>query len=132
MFGMGFTEILLIAIVAIIALGPDKLPTAMVEIAKFIKKFKSGIEDAKSTLDNEINITEMKEEASRFKAQVDDAKATLDFKQNVDLGLDKIINEESSSTDDKKKSDKNEKVSFKEPKKKEIKEDKNIEPEEEK
>ena len=54
MFGMGFMEILLIAIVAVIALGPEKLPNAMVEIAKFIKKFKSGLEDAKSTLDNEI------------------------------------------------------------------------------
>jgi sec-independent protein translocase protein TatB len=57
MFGMGFMEILLIAIIAIIALGPDKLPTAMVQIAKFIKKLKSGLDDAKSTLDSELNIS---------------------------------------------------------------------------
>ena len=31
MFGMGFTEILLIALVAIIVLGPEKLPTTMVK-----------------------------------------------------------------------------------------------------
>ena len=42
MFGMGITEILLIAIVAIIALGPEKLPDAMVQIAKFINKFKNS------------------------------------------------------------------------------------------
>ena len=57
MFGMGFMEIFLIAIIAIIALGPEKLPTAMVEIAKFIKKFKTGIDDAKSTLNSELNIS---------------------------------------------------------------------------
>ena len=68
MFGMGFMEIFLIAIVAIVALGPDKLPTAMVEVAKFIKKFKSGVEDAKTTLDTELNIKDMKEEANKFKA----------------------------------------------------------------
>ena len=34
MFGIGFTELVLIAIVAILFLGPDKLPQAMVEIAK--------------------------------------------------------------------------------------------------
>ncbi len=34
MFGMGFTEILLIALVAIIALGPEKLPTTMVQIVR--------------------------------------------------------------------------------------------------
>merc|ERR1711879_951973 len=85
MFGMGFMEILLIAVIAIIALGPEKLPSAMVDIAKFLKKFKSGVEDAKSTLDNELNISEMKEE---------DAKATLNLKENTNLGLDKIINDD--------------------------------------
>ena len=63
MFGMGFTEILLIAMVAIIALGPEKLPTTMVQIAKFINKIKTGLADAKTTLDNELNISELKAEA---------------------------------------------------------------------
>ena len=65
MFGLGFTEILLIAIVAVIALGPEKLPTAMVQIAKFINKFKSGLAEAKSTLDSELNVSQMKEEATK-------------------------------------------------------------------
>jgi len=77
MFGMGFMEILLVAIIAIIALGPDKLPTAMVEIAKFLKKFKSGIDDAKSTLDSELNISDMKAEANKFKAQIENAKSSV-------------------------------------------------------
>lgn len=70
MFGLGFTEILLIAIVAVIALGPEKLPTAMVQIAKFINKFKSGLAEAKSTLDNELNVSQMKEEAKIGRAHV--------------------------------------------------------------
>ena len=113
MFGMGFMEIFLIAIVAIVALGPEKLPTAMVEIAKFLKKFKSGVEDAKSTLDNELNITEMKAEAAKYKAQIENAKSTISLKDNVDLDLNQIIND----TDDKKP----EKESKKKKKKKEIK-----------
>lgn len=116
MFGMGFMEILLIAIVAIVALGPEKLPTAMVEIAKFLKKFKSGIEDAKSTLDNELNISEMKEEAAKYKAQIESAKSTLNIKENIDLGLNDIINEDKIKP--KKEAEKEEKVSLKEPKKK--------------
>lgn len=116
MFGMGFMEILLIAIVAIVALGPEKLPTAMVEIAKFLKKFKSGIEDAKSTLDNELNISEMKEEAAKYKAQLESAKSTLNVKESIDLGLNDIINEDKIKP--KKEVEKEEKVSLKEPKKK--------------
>ena len=56
MFGMGFTEILLIAIVAILFLGPDKLPGAMVEIAKFIKNAKKALTSAKESIDSFIKI----------------------------------------------------------------------------
>jgi len=123
MFGMGFMEIFLIAIVAIVALGPDKLPTAMVEIAKFLKKFKSGVEDAKSTLDNELNITEMKAEAAKYKAQIEDAKSTLNIKENMDFDLDNIINDDKKENNSDEKP-KEEKVSLKKEKKKKKKEQK--------
>jgi len=77
MFGLGFTEILLIAIVAILFLGPDKLPGAMVDIAKFIKGAKKAITSAKESLDNEINISELKEEALSYKAKLDSATEEL-------------------------------------------------------
>ncbi len=78
MFGLGFMEIVLILIVAILFLGPDKLPKAMVEIAKFIKSFKKGVHDAKSVIDEELKIV-----------ATDDLRG---FK-NIDLGLDEILEE---------------------------------------
>lgn len=127
MFGMGFMEILLVAVIAIIALGPEKLPKAMVEIAKFLKKFKSGVEDAKSTLDNELNINEMKEEAARFKAQIEDAKSTIDVKSNLDLGLDDILKDDLKDSSKKETKKDDEKGSFKKvnekKKKKKVKEE---------
>ena len=128
MFGMGFMEIFLIAVVAIIALGPEKLPSAMVDIAKFFKKFKSSIDDAKSTLDNELNIAEMKEEAAKYKAQIEDAKRTLNVKESLDLGLNDIINDDMSSKENKKSDDeKEEKLSLKEDSKDSKPEDKKVE-----
>ena len=126
MFGMGFTEILLIALVAVIALGPEKLPTAMVQIAKFINKFKTGIADAKATLDNELNISEMKAEANKFKAQIEDTKSSLVADTKIDLGLKDIMNDDlniASSIDNKinkMEEAKQEKVSFKKDEKKEV------------
>jgi sec-independent protein translocase protein TatB len=126
MFGMGFTEILLIALVAIIALGPEKLPTAMVEIAKFINKFKTGIADAKAALDNELNISEMKAEANKFKAQIEDTKTSLVADTKIDLGLKDIMNDDlhtATSIDNKInkiEEEKQEKVSFKKDEKKEV------------
>ena len=118
MFGMGFMEILLIAIVAIIALGPEKLPGTMVQIAKFINKFKTGLEDAKATLDNDLNISELKAEASKFKSQIEETKASLTVDSKIDLGLndlmkDNLNNDSSIETKKVEEEPKQEKVSFK-------------------
>ncbi|NEW60630.1 Sec-independent protein translocase subunit TatB [Sulfurovum sp. bin170] len=83
MFGMGFTEILLIAIVAILFLGPDKLPDAMVSIAKFIKGAKKAIGDAKNAIDDEVKISELKEEAMGYKAKLDAATDELQGFKNI-------------------------------------------------
>jgi len=77
MFGIGFTELILISIVAILFLGPDKLPETMVEIAKFIKNIKKTVSEAKSSLEEEIKIADLKEEALNYKKQLDDATNEL-------------------------------------------------------
>ena len=83
MFGLGFMEILFIAIVAIIFLGPDKLPEAMVNIAKFIKNAKNAISDAKQSLSEEVNIEELKREALGYKAELDKATEELQGFKNL-------------------------------------------------
>ncbi|MDD2698686.1 MAG: Sec-independent protein translocase protein TatB [Arcobacteraceae bacterium] len=80
MFGLGFMEIFVILVVAVIALGPEKLPSVAVDVAKFLKKLKAGIDDAKSTLDSELNISGLKEEATNLKSHV-----SLDRLANFDL-----------------------------------------------
>ncbi len=67
MFGMGFTEILMIALVAILFLGPDKLPDAMVQIGKFINSFRKTINEAKSSFEEELHIKELREEALSYR-----------------------------------------------------------------
>jgi len=83
MFGLGFMEILFIAIIAIIFLGPDKLPGAMVDIAKFIKSAKNAITDAKQSLNEEVNLDELKKEALGYKAQLDKATEELQGFKNL-------------------------------------------------
>ena len=91
MFGMGITEILLIAIVAVIALGPEKLPDAMVKIAKMFNSVRKGISDAKTTLDNELNIAELKEKLSKFIAQIVVTKSSFSIENKFYLGIEDIL-----------------------------------------
>ena len=92
MFGIGFTEILLISIIAILFLGPDKLPETMVQIAKFIKGVKKTVGDAKGALEEEMKIADLKDEALNYKKQLDSATSELRSFKNIDL--DDILDDE--------------------------------------
>lgn len=64
---MGFFEIFMVLIVAIIFLGPDKLPQALIDLAKFFKAVKKTLDDAKTSIDKELNLEELKKEALEYK-----------------------------------------------------------------
>ena len=89
MFGMSFPEILVIAIIAVLALGPQKLPKAMVEIAKYLKIIRKTINDAKQSFDQEVRIAELKEDAKKYKESIaktkDDIKKKLTFEELEEL-----------------------------------------------
>ncbi|EAI4723269.1 Sec-independent protein translocase subunit TatB [Campylobacter jejuni] len=101
---MSFGEIIVILVVAILVLGPDKLPEAIVQIAKILKAVKHNIDDAKSSIEKEIRINDLKEEAKKYKdefsstnenirkklsfEEFDDLKRDILDKTKVDLTLD--------------------------------------------
>ena len=78
MFDFGFTEILLVAVIAIIFLGPEKLPEVMLNIARFFKKIKSFLTEAKGSIDKELQIQELKDEANRYKQDLLSASQQLE------------------------------------------------------
>ena len=101
MFGIGFTELLLISIVAILFLGPDKLPQAFVEVAKFIKGVKKTVGDAKSSLEEELNIAELKEEALGYKQKLDEATDELRNFKNISFDDFDDIDYDAKTSSDK-------------------------------
>ena len=104
MFGIGFTELILISIIAILFLGPDKLPQTMVEIAKFIKSVKKTVGDAKNSLEEEMKIADLKDEALSYKKQLDDATSELKNFKNIDFDdFDDVSYDDEVSTKSSKK-----------------------------
>jgi len=85
MFGMSFGEILIIAVIAILFIGPEKLPEAMVKIVKFFKGFKKSVHEVKESIEQEVHLQELKEEAISYKEQLE--KSVTDIKQNKDLNI---------------------------------------------
>ena len=63
MFGIGSTELVIILIVALVLIGPSKLPDLMKSLGKGISEFRRMSTDVKSTLEREI---EKADEAKRI------------------------------------------------------------------
>jgi sec-independent protein translocase protein TatB len=97
MFGMGFTEILIIAVIAVLFLGPDKLPSAMVDIAKFFRSAKDAIGSVKDTLEEEMHMSDIKKEALAYKAQLEDVKASVDIKAQLSSFDESLLSDGLSS-----------------------------------
>ena len=90
---MGFSEILFIAIIAIIVLGPEKLPDAMLQIGRFVGKIKKMWKDATADIRRELELEEMKEEMQKYKKQLEELQKKVDN----DVGA---INSSLTSLDD--------------------------------
>ncbi len=85
MFDLGFSEILLIAVIAIVILGPEKLPEALAQTFKFFKRVKNVVFDIKDSIDKELQIEELREEANRYKEELMSASKKLEELANKEV-----------------------------------------------
>lgn len=83
MFGIDFGSFIVILIVAIIFLGPDKLPEVIVQIVKFFKSFKNTVQEAKETIQKEIDLHELKNSAYEYKEKIEKLTDNLNNPLNI-------------------------------------------------
>lgn len=62
MFDIGFTEIVIIGLVALIVIGPNRLPGAMRTTALWIGRAKRMMGNVRRDLENEIGIDEIRQD----------------------------------------------------------------------
>ena len=78
MFDIGFSEMFVIAAVALVVLGPERLPKVARQVGEWMGKLRRYVDDVKSDISRQMELEELR----NLKQQVTDAAQTL--KQSVD------------------------------------------------
>ncbi|HCH00603.1 MAG TPA: twin-arginine translocase subunit TatB [Vibrio sp.] len=61
MFDIGFWELVLISVVALVVLGPERLPVAIRSVSKFVRTAKTMANNVKDELSQELKIQELQD-----------------------------------------------------------------------
>ena len=120
MFDIGFWEIMLISIIGLVVLGPQRLPIAIRSVLKWINTAKGMANSVKSEISQELKLHEMNEnmiKASQqgldviepgLQASIDEMKKstselTRPYQKNTDDILNEKDNKVTSTTDNEPK-----------------------------
>jgi sec-independent protein translocase protein TatB len=105
MFDIGFFELLLIGIITLIIVGPERLPAIARKVGSFVAKANQFIGRIKDDIDNEIKIDNLKEEFSLPKEMPTVNNIIQESKQAINDINTEINTQPSNKTQDKNKTD---------------------------
>ncbi len=74
MFDIAFSEMLILAVVALVVLGPDRLPRVARQAGAWMGKLRRYVDDVKSDINRQMELSELRD----LKAQVTDAARELE------------------------------------------------------
>lgn len=72
MFDIGFLELVIIATVALLVIGPERLPGAVRTGAMYLRRIKRGFNDIRREVEQELHNDEVMQELKKTRQQVSD------------------------------------------------------------
>jgi len=87
MFDVGFWEILLILILALVIIGPERLPAAARKAGYFVGKARRYIEGVRSEVESELDINEFKRMLHNQEVQINE------LQQQLKSGVDEVTSD---------------------------------------
>lgn len=96
MFDMGFTEVVLIGIVALVVIGPERLPGVAVTAGKYIGRLKRFMTNVRADVESELKTDEIRKLLAAQQEELSSLKNVVN--EGLDMSeVSKSINDSMSS-----------------------------------
>jgi len=92
MFDSGFLEMLVVGIIALIVVGPERLPGVAAKAGKMVGKMKAFIANTKEDIEKEIRADEMRSMLNQQKEEINELR---DMMQSTKSDVTSSLNEAS-------------------------------------
>lgn len=92
MFDIGFSELVIIALVTLLVVGPERLPKVARTLGHLFGRMQRYVNDVKADISREIQLDELR------KMQTDVQEAARDFEQSVNREVSQVEQEARSVT----------------------------------
>jgi len=105
MFDVGMTEMMVIAVIALLVIGPERLPEVASKVGGWIGKAKAFVSSTKADIEREFQASEMKNILSEQQQEIEELRKMVsstqeELKSSVDDAKDVFENKIHSSVDD--------------------------------
>ena len=107
MFDFGFWELTIVMVVALLVVGPERLPVLAGQLGRWIGKAKRVLSSIRSDIESEIKAAELQEMLKKQQGEIGELKEILkdtqrdiekDFDQDGDKNLIKAVEDHIEST----------------------------------
>jgi sec-independent protein translocase protein TatB len=94
MFDIGFSEMVVLAVVALVVLGPERLPKVAKQAGAWMGKLRRYVDDVKSDINRQMELTELR----NLKSQLTDAA------KDIESSISSTVSDVQTSFNDVQKS----------------------------
>lgn len=93
MFDIGFWEMLLIGVVALVVIGPERLPEVARTAGVYVAKFRRFVAGVKSDINSELETGELKKILGDQKEQIQELRSMVDStRKDIESSTSEVLN----------------------------------------
>jgi sec-independent protein translocase protein TatB len=85
MFDIGFAELVIIAVVALLVIGPERLPDAVRTVSAWVNRFRRGFNEIKQEVQQELHndavMRELRESGEKLRRETESLRQDLNLKE---------------------------------------------------